>query len=210
MDFLADFFTNSIQALYGFTGNYGWAIILFSVILRILIAPTQHMQVASSRRLREIDPLRKAIEKRYKGDQKRIQEETMRLYKEYKINPMASCLPLLLQLPIIWAFFTALRTFEYVGPANFLWIGDLAAVDPWVLPILSGITTYVQSKVTMPPSSDPTSQTMLYIMPIFIVWVSRQFPAGLALYWVTSNVVSILQQFIYPAGGRGEPREAAS
>jgi len=212
---LAELFEGAVQSLFEATGNYGWAIIVFSVILRILIAPTQHMQIASSKRLREVEPLRKAIEKRYKGNPKRIQEETMRLYREYNISPLAGCLPMLLQIPIIWAFFIALRTFEYQGDAGFLWIEHLGQPDPWILPIIAGVTTFLQAKVTMPASSgdspqQATQQTFLYVMPLFIVWVSRQFPAGLALYWVVSNIVSILQQLIFPAGGRDEPREAVS
>jgi len=145
------------------TGNYGVAIIIVSVILRILIAPTQHYQIISGKRLKEVEPLRKALEKRYKGDPKRLQEETSRLYKEHKVNPMASCLPLLVQIPIIWAFFTALRTFEYLGPANFLWIADLSQPDLWILPIIAGVTTYLQSKLTMPTGTDSTSQMMQII-----------------------------------------------
>jgi YidC/Oxa1 family membrane protein insertase len=193
------------------TGNYGVAIIIVSVILRILIAPTQHYQIISGKRLKEVEPLRKALEKRYKGDPKRLQEETSRLYKEHKVNPMASCLPLLVQIPIIWAFFTALRTFEYLGPANFLWIADLSQPDLWILPIIAGVTTYLQSKLTMPTGTDSTSQMMQIMMPLLIIWFSRSFAAGLALYWVVSNIVSILQQLIVPAGGRRiAPEEAKS
>jgi len=211
--FVSQFFIDTINAIWQVTGDYGLAIIIFSVLLNLLIAPAQHMQMASTRRLQEVAPLRQAIEKRYKGDSKRIQEETVRLYKEYNVSPTASCLPFLLQIPIIWIFFSVMRNFEYLGPANFLWIADLSQPDLWVLPILAGVTTFIQSKVTMPTATADgggTSQMMLYMMPIFLIWISRQFPAGLALYWVTSNTFRTLQQLIFPPGGRGEPREAAS
>jgi len=209
LGFINQFFIDAINAIWQVTGDYGLAIIIFSVILRILIAPAQHIQMASTRRLREVAPLRQAIEKRYKGNPQRIQEETMRLYKEYNISPTASCLPFLLQIPIIWIFFSVMRNFEYLGPANFLWIADLSQPDLWILPILAGVTTFLQSKITMPPTDGENfSQTMLYVMPIFIIWVSRQVPAGLALYWVVSNVFAVVQQLVYPPGGRGEPREA--
>lgn len=212
MSYLSSLLSDVIQTFYHLIGSYGWAIIVVSAILRILVAPAQHYQILSMRRMKEIEPLRKAIEKRYKGDPKRIQEETMRLYRAHKVNPMAGCLPMLVQIPILWGFFTALRNLHYLGPANFAWIANLAQPDPWILPILAGVTTFFQSKLTTPPTSqnDSTSLMLLYMMPLFIIWVSRQFPAGLALYWVVSNVLSIVQQLVVPPGGRRPLKEEAS
>ncbi|MEW6031894.1 MAG: YidC/Oxa1 family membrane protein insertase [Bacillota bacterium] len=210
MNYIAGLVAEAINAFFQVTGNYGVAIIIVSVILRLIIAPAQHIQVASTRRIKEVEPLKKQIEKRYKGDPRRIQEETLRLYREHKINPTAGCLPMLLQIPIIWAFFVALRDFDYQGAASFLWIADLSQPDPWILPLLAGVTTYFVSKVTTPVTQDSTSQMMLYMMPLLLVWFARQFAAGLALYWVVSNIVSVLQQLIYPAGGRDTAEGAVS
>ncbi len=213
MSYITKLLSDVIQYFFHLTGNYGWAIVIVSVILRLLVAPAQHAQIASVVRTKEVEPLRKAIEKRYKGDQKRIQEETLRLYRAHKINPMAGCLPLLIQLPILWAFFGALRSMNYAGVPSFLWIADLAKPDPWVLPILAGVTTFVQSKLTTPTTqADSTSQMMLYMMPLLIIWMSRSFAAGLSLYWVVSNLFAILQQLVYPAGKNRtpKPKEAVS
>ncbi|RJQ07642.1 MAG: protein translocase component YidC [Bacillota bacterium] len=214
MGYLTGLLSDVIQYFFSLTGNYGWAIIILTVILRILIAPAQHMQIASTRRTKEIEPLRKEIEKRYKGDPRRIQEETMRLYRSHKINPFAGCLPLLIQIPIIWAFFGALRSLEYVGVPAFLWVADLSKPDPWILPVLAGVTTFLQSKLTLPAPTDgdTTSQTMLYLMPLLIIWMSRSFAAGISLYWVASNIFAILQQLVYPAGKSRDrkPKEAVS
>ncbi len=203
MSYISGWFGSLIQYFFHLTGSYGWAIIILSVLLRILTAPVQHMQVLSARRMQAVEPLRKAIEKRYKGDPKRIQEETARLWKEHKVSPTAGCLPLLVQLPILWAFFGALSHLQYQGTASFWWIADLSRPDPWILPILAGVTTFLQSKLTMPNTqTDTASQTMLYMMPLLILWMSRSFAAGLSLYWVVTNLLAIAQQVIYPAGGR--------
>lgn len=213
MSYITRLLSDVIQYFFHLTGNYGWAIIIVSVILGILIAPAQHLQIVSAKRTKEIEPLRKAIEKRFKGDPKRIQEETMRLYRAHKVNPMAGCLPLLIQLPIIWAFFGALRNLTYTGVPSFFWIADLSKPDPWILPILAGVTTYLRSKLTTPPTEgDSTSQMIIYMMPLLIIWMSRSFAAGLSLYWVVSNLLSILQQLVYPAGKdrTPKPKEAVS
>jgi len=211
--YISHLLSDVIQYFFQVTGSYGWAIIIVSIILRIVVAPAQHVQMAQAKRTKVIEPLRKALEKKYKGDPKRIQEETMRLYKTHNIKPLAGCLPLLIQLPIIWAFFGALRALTYTGATSFWWIADLGQPDPWILPVLAGVTTFIQSKLTMPPTQgDTTSSTLLYMMPLLILWMSRSFAAGLSLYWVVSNVLSIVQQLVYPAGGRTRPspKEAAS
>ncbi|HEX6987960.1 MAG TPA: YidC/Oxa1 family membrane protein insertase, partial [Bacillota bacterium] len=104
-------------------------------------------------------------------------------------------LPLLIQLPFLWAFFAALRGYDFRADPSFLWIADLARPDLWVLPILSGLTTYLMTRMTSSASGDPSQRVMLYAMPVFIGWVTRSFPAGLGVYWVTSNLFQILQQY---------------
>lgn len=213
MAYISHLLSDVIQYFFQLTGSYGWAIIIVSIILRVIVAPAQHVQTAQAKRTKVIEPLRKALEKKYKGDPKRIQEETMRLYKAHNIKPLAGCLPLLIQVPILWAFFGALRALTYTGAASFWWIADLGQPDPWILPVLAGVTTFIQSKLTMPATQgDTTSSTLLYMMPLLILWMARSFAAGLSLYWVVSNVLAIVQQLVYPAGGRTRPspKEAAS
>lgn len=213
MDYIVKGLSDVIQFFFELTGSYGWAIIILTVIIRLLLAPLQHLQVKQAAKTRELEPLRKQIEKRFRGDPKRIQEETLRLYRAQKVNPMAGCLPLLVQLPILIAFFSALNNMHYSGVPAFWWIADLSKPDPIILPVLVGITTFVQSKQTTGPSQDDaTSQMLLYLMPLLVAWMSTRFAAGLGLYWVVSNLVAILQQLVFPAGrtGKPKPKEAAS
>lgn len=211
MSYIYHLLTMAIDFFYRLTGNYGWAIVILSVLFSLLTAPIQHLQLKTTQRTQEFDKLRKEIERRYKDDKKRIQEETIRLMRQEGFNPTAGCLPLIIQMFLVIAFFGALRALKYTGAPSFLWIADLAKPDPWVLPILAGLTTFLRSKVTTPPASDPNmqmqSQMLLYIMPIFVAWMSTKLAAGLSIYWVIANLVSTLQQVVYPAGGRrGRPK----
>lgn len=219
MSFIYDLLKMAIEFFARLTNSYGWAIIILSILFTLLTAPIQHMQLKTTQRTQEFDKLRKDIEKRYKGDKKRAQEETVRLMRQQGFNPMAGCLPLIVQMFLVIAFFGALRTVQYtVAPASFFWIPDLAKADPWILPALAGVSTFFRSKLTTPPSIDPnaaaTSQLMLYIMPVFVAWMATKLAAGVAIYWVISNLVSALQQIVYPAGGKRpkepKPTEATS
>lgn len=155
----------------------------------------------------ELQPKIKAIQEKHKDDKEKANASVMGLYKEHKVNPMGSFLPIVVQLPIIYALYSTLKKFQYGGStaATHWFLGyDLAMTygftSPYhlLLPILSALTSYLQTKVTNPNTSDPTQKTMLYIMPVFSAYISATVPAGLALYWVTTNIVSILQQlYIY-------------
>ena len=122
------------------------------------------------------------------------------VYKEEGVNPLAGCLPLIVQMPIMIGIFYGIRDFNYIGPANFLWMQSIADPDPYyILPILSALTTFIQSKQTMPAGEGANAaqgKVMLYFMPIFIGYISFKFPAGLVLYWVVMNVMQIAQQAI--------------
>lgn len=160
------------------------------------------------RKLQELAPKQQEIQKKYKKDPQRAQQEIMKLYQKEGVNPFMGCLPLLIQMPILYALFMALRSFfdpvhhpAYVdmSRASFLWIGNLGTPDPIILPILAGLGTFLQQWVSMnrgAGAGDQTQRTMLYIMPIFMAWISRSFPAGLALYWVMFTVVSIAENWI--------------
>jgi YidC/Oxa1 family membrane protein insertase len=133
----------------------------------------------------------------------------MELYKEHKINPLSGCLPLLIQMPILIALYRALYNFKYAESAHaqFLWVASLSAIGihqatDLIMPILSGLTTYLQSKMVS-NVNDPTQKTMLLVMPFFIIWISTTVPAGLVLYWVAFNVLSIGQQYLVNRQTRG-------
>lgn len=193
---------------------YSIAIILTSIIFKLLILPLTYKQVASTEKMKEIQPEMLKVQEKYKNDPQTMQIKMQELYKEHNYNPASGCFITLLQLPIIMAFFgvfrnptafafTDIKMYETMNKA-FLWIPDLESPDPylWGLPLLAAITTYLQSKTMMIGASEDNGQAantqnmMNYIMPIMIFFTARSFPAGLALYWVINNVFSTIQQLI--------------
>lgn len=201
---LVDGMTHLLNWLYQFTvlihlPNYGLAIILLTVLIKVALYPLTVKQMRSMVVMQQLAPKVKEIQERYRQkDPQKMQQKIMELYREHNVNPMAGCLPLLIQLPILIALYRALLYFNYADPAHarFLWIKNLSQVgDPYyILPLLAGLTTYVLSRMTT-NMSDPTQRTMLVVMPVFIAWISATVPAGLALYWVVFNAVGIVQQY---------------
>ncbi|EGW39026.1 MULTISPECIES: YidC/Oxa1 family membrane protein insertase [unclassified Desulfosporosinus] len=184
--------------------NYGVAIIILTILIKTLIYPLTYKQMASMRKTVDLQPKIKAIQAKYKNDKEKINTAVMELYKEHNVNPMGGCLPIVVQLPIFWALYSTLRKFPYgnsAAAAHWFLGFDLTKIYGFtpsyhiILPIFAAATTFLQTKVTNPnASTDPTQKTMLYIMPVFFAYISATVPAGLALYWVTMNCVSILQQ----------------
>jgi len=208
VNIIVDGMTSLLNILYNFSAtiglpNYGVAIILLTILIKTLIYPLTYKQMASMRKTVDLQPKIKAIQAKYKNDKEKANAAVMELYKEHKVNPMGGCLPIVVQLPIFWALYSTLRNFEY-DPSNIaahIFLGfDLTkiygfALTPHlILPIFAAATTFLQTKLTNPNASDPTQKTMLYMMPVFFAYISATVPAGLALYWVTMNVVSIFQQ----------------
>lgn len=190
--------------LYQFTAiiglpNYGLAIILLTIVIKMALYPLTQKQMKSMMVMKEIQPKMKEIQEKWKNrDQNKMQQKIMQLYKENNVNPMAGCLPLLVQLPILIALYRSLFSFPYINEAHatFIWLSNLSDRDSFfILPILAGVTTFYQTRMTT-SMTDPTQRTMLYMMPLFIGWISATVPAGLALYWVTFNVVGIAQQYV--------------
>lgn len=199
--------------------NYGLAIIIFTVVVKLAMFPLTAQQVRSMKKMQELQPKVKEIQKKFKDNPQKSQQMVMELYQKEKVNPFSGCLPLLIQMPILFALFSALRTFfdpvqhpAYVNldHANFFWISNLGSPDPYVLPLLAALFTFLQQKVSMPGGAgqDQTQKTMLYVMPVFMGWISRSFPAGLALYWVIYSVVSALEQMILKRKPRVVKEEA--
>ena len=176
-----------LNALYSFIDNYGIAIIVFTVLIRLIILPLYAAQLRSTTQMMNM----------------KLQE----LYKDEKINPAMGCLPLLIQLPIIWGLFGLLRNpMEYISNPdmvlavheNFLWVNDLSQPDLWVLPILAGVATFISMKITQSSAGAAgaaagSMKAMQYFMPIMIVWMGRTLPAGLCLYWVISYLFQVVQ-----------------
>jgi YidC/Oxa1 family membrane protein insertase len=197
--------------LFRMTGNFGLAIILLTVTVRGLMFPIAQKQFASMAAMRVVQPKMKALQERYKDDKPRLQQETMALYKSEKINPLAGCAPILLQIPIFYALYKVLMlTIEMRHQPFVGWIKDLSAPDPFffglfpdlhlpaflaigILPIIVGITQYVQFKLN-PAPMDPTQEQIFKIMPFALIFVMAPFAAGLQVYWMTTNLLTILQQ----------------
>ncbi len=197
--------------LFRVTGNFGLAIILLTVTVRGLMFPIAQKQFASMAAMRVVQPKMKAIQERYKDDKPRQQQEVMALYKSEKINPLAGCAPILLQIPIFYALYKVLLlTIEMRHQPFVGWIKDLSAPDPFffglfpdlglpaflaigILPIAVGITQYVQFKLN-PAPMDPTQEQVFKIMPFALIFVMAPFAAGLQVYWMTTNLLTILQQ----------------
>lgn len=176
--------------------NYGIAIILMTVAIKMLLYPLTLKQVKSMKAMQEIAPQMKKLQEKYKGKPEMLQKEMAALYKNAGVNPLAGCLPLLAQMPILMGIFFAIRDYAYEGSPSFLWLTNLSEADPlYILPILSAVTTYLQQKQTMTDDSNPQMKMMMVMMPLFIGWISCTFPSGLVIYWVVSNVMQILQQW---------------
>lgn len=201
---LVDGMSYLMNLLYSFTvmihlPNYGLTIILLTIIVKIVLYPLSAKQMRSMVIMQQLAPKVKEIQAKYKEkDPQKMQKKIMELYQQHKVNPMSGCLPLIVQLPILIALYRALLKFKYPDPshAGFLWISSLSQVGDhlFILPILAGVTTYLQSKMTM-TTSDPTQRIMLFTMPVFIAYICITVPAGLALYWVVFNVMGIIQQY---------------
>ena len=187
--------------------SYGLAIILFTIIVRVILLPLNIKQTRSQVRMQAIQPEVKKLQEKYKNDPQKSQQEMMKLYKEKGVNPMGGCLPLIIQLPILWALFYVFRNIKPVDPAtgqaitvSFLWMKDLFSYDPlFILPILSGLTTYLSSRMMAPVADSAAAKqtsTMNIGMSIFMVFMAWKFTAALVLYWVCNNLIQIAQTMI--------------
>uniref|UniRef100_A0A7C4AKC7 Membrane protein insertase YidC n=1 Tax=Thermodesulfovibrio aggregans TaxID=86166 RepID=A0A7C4AKC7_9BACT len=185
-----------LKLLYSLTKNYGFAIVILTIIVRIPFIPVVNRGQKSMQKLSELQPKLMKLKEQYKNDPKRLQQEMMELYKKYKINPMSGCLPILLQIPVFFALYKILTIAIELRQAPFiLWINDLSAKDSYyVLPILMGVTMLIQQKMT-PSTADPTQQKIMLIMPVVFTFLFLSFPSGLVLYWLVNNIFGIVQQF---------------
>ena len=207
MDFLANIVQQVLTVLYNFTEsvgipNLGLAIVLMTIIIKLIMYPLTQKQIQSTKAMMEIQPKMKALQEKYKDDKQRLNMELANLYKSEGVNPLAGCLPLLIQMPIMIGIFYGIRDYNYAAHpeivTSFLWLADISKADPtYVLPVLSALTTFIQTKQTMPANGGGAqNKMMMYFMPLFIGYISLTFPAGLVLYWVVMNIMLIAQQSI--------------
>jgi YidC/Oxa1 family membrane protein insertase len=197
------FFMKALWWIYERMGNYGLAIIMLTIAIRIVLFPLMHKSTVSMRRMAKLQPKIKAIQSKYKKQKtdpqmrQKMSQETMELYKQEGVNPVGGCLPILIQLPILWALYQLfLKAIELRHAPFMLWIEDLSAKDPYyVTPILMAVTMWLQQKLA-PQTGDPQQQRIFRMMPIIFGFMFLNFPAGLVLYWLTNNVITIMQQEI--------------
>lgn len=197
-------------------GNFGIAIILVTILIRLVLLPLMIKQTKSSKAMMAIQPELKEIQAKYSSkDQKtqqKLQQETMELFQKHGVNPMAGCLPLFVQMPFLIGIYHAImRTPALQEHANFLWF-DLAAPDPiYLLPIIAGVTTFIQQKISMVGmQNNPQMAMMLWLMPIMIIVFAINFPAALALYWVVGNLFMIVQTLLIKGPDMRKAKEAAN
>ena len=192
---IADLFVGALKFFYRYIPNWGVSIIIVTIIIKTLLYPLTLKSYKSMNEMQRIQPLIKDLRERLKDDKQKMNEEMMRLYKEYKVNPAGGCLPLVLQFPIFIAFYRVLyQSIELRHSAFAFWIHDLSAPDPYyVLPIVMGASQWVSQKMT-PTTGDPAQQKMMQLMPVFFTFLFLNFPSGLVLYWLVNNLLTIGQQ----------------
>ena len=204
-----------LEALHSLTdmagvGSYGLSIILLTIIIKMILYPLTVKQVKSMKAMQELSPKMKKLQEKYKDNPQVMQQKVGALYKEAGVNPLAGCLPLIIQMPILMGMYYALYNFTYPSPeaAQFLWLPSMSQADPlYILPVLSAFTTFLQQKMTTTEMNQQMN-VMMVVMPLFIGWISLTFPSGLVLYWVTMNVVQIAQQW-WMYRGEDTKKEAA-
>jgi YidC/Oxa1 family membrane protein insertase len=183
---------------YGLVGNWGFAIIMLTFTVRGAMYPLTKKQYTSMAKMRQLQPKMAALKERLGDDRQKMGQATMELYKKEQVNPLGGCLPLIFQMPIFIGLFWMLQESVELRHAPFmLWIDDLSALDPYyVLPLLMGATMFLMSKMQPSMSTDPMQQKMMQFMPVIFTVFFLWFPSGLVLYWVTSNIVTLIQQTI--------------
>ena len=213
--FLTKPFLYFLQWLYALVGNMGMAILLFATLLRLALLPVATKSYISMAKMKKVQPQLKELQERYKDNRMLLQQEMMALYKREKINPAGGCLPMFIQIPVFFALYKVLSVSLQMRQAPFFgWIQDLSAPDPssvftlfgllqWpipsflnigVLPVIMGLTMYIQQKMTPSPTADKAQANMFKLMPIIFTFMMGQFAAGLVIYWTWSNLLSIAQQ----------------
>ena len=188
-----------LRMIYGYVGNYGVAIIILTTIVRLVLFPLTFKGMKSMKRMQQLTPRMKKLQEKYKNNKEKLNKEMMALYRKNRVNPLGGCLPMLLQLPVFFALYSALSSAVELRHAPFIfWISDLSQPDGLgITPILMGASMYIQQKMTPQTAMmDSTQAKVMQMLPFIFTIFTFTFPSGLTLYWVTSNILSIAQQQI--------------
>jgi|SRR5690554_1078564 len=205
---------NILQYFYDTLGvGWGGAIILLTVLIKIILFPTSLSQVRSMEGMKKIQPKLKEIQEKYKKNPEELQKRTMELYKTHNVNPLGGCLPMLIQIPFLWALFGVLNNPDQfnIDLTNATFLGmNLLNSGYLALAIISGGSTFIQQKISSPGGAESSQSAMLYVMPVFLGWITYTLKAGVGLYWVASTFLGIVQQWVvtrYFSPDHPEPTE---
>jgi YidC/Oxa1 family membrane protein insertase len=195
--FFAQILMRLMRWFQGYVGNWGIAIVLLTVTVKLVLLPLTLKSLQSMNEMRRLQPEMEKLREKHKDDKQQLNLAVMELYKEHKVNPLGGCLPLLLQMPVFFALWGALQTSVELYREPFLWIRDLSLHDPiYVLPLVMGGSMFLMQKLSPQPADSTQAKMLLWFMPIFFTFIMFQLPAGLALYSLVNNVLSIVQQQI--------------
>ncbi|MDH4084130.1 MAG: membrane protein insertase YidC [Nitrospira sp.] len=186
-----------LRSINEYTHNYGLTIILLTVGIKVLFVPLQYKSYKSMKQMQSIQPKVAALQEKFKDDRERLNKELIKVYRDHKVNPVGGCLPMVLQMPVFVALFNILyMTIDLRQAPLGLWISDLSVQDPYyILPVIMGVSMFVMQKI-QPTTMDPNQAKIMLMLPVFMTFLFINFPAGLVLYWLTNNVLSIVQQFV--------------
>lgn len=185
-----------LDLIHSYVNNWGWAILVFILVVKIVLYPLSHKGMVSMGKLKDLAPKIKEIQTKYKGEPQKMQMHMMDLYKKHGANPMGGCLPIIIQIPIFFAIYRVLINAIELRGAQWLYISDLSAMDPYyILPVLMGLSMFLQQKMTPSSFTDPMQEKIMKFLPLVFTIFFFTFPAGLVLYWFANNVLSIIQQY---------------
>ena len=195
--FLSKPFYKVLLWIHSHLGNWGWAIIFFTLLVKFILFPLSYKGMMSMQKLKDLAPKMKDIKEKYKGDPAKMNAQMMEMYKKHGANPMGGCLPMILQIPIFFSLYRVLlNAVELEGAPWILWIDNLAQMDPYfVLPILMGASMWFQQRITPSNFSDPLQEKIFKFFPVIMTVFFIYFPAGLVLYWLVNNLFTIGQQY---------------
>jgi YidC/Oxa1 family membrane protein insertase len=189
---------------YKYVHNYGVAVILLTVLIKLIFWPLSQKSYKSMDQMKKLQPMLTKLREKYADDKERMNQEVMQLYKTYKVNPAGGCLPMVVQIPVFFGLYKALlgsielrhaAFITHVPFTNLVWLADLSVKDPYyVTPLIMGATMFIQQKMT-PTGGDPTQAKIMLLMPVVFTFMFLNFPAGLVVYWLVNNVLSIAQQW---------------
>ena len=199
--FLSKPFFKVLLWIHGIIGNWGWAIILFTLLVKLVLFPLSYKGMMSMQKLKDLAPKMKELKEKYKGDPAKLNAQMMELYKKNGANPMGGCLPMLLQIPVFFALYRVLLNADELQGAVWIsgWIDNLAGADPYyILPVLMGVTMWFQQKITPNNFTDPLQEKIFQWFPVIMagMFIIMPFPSGLVLYWVVNNIFTIGQQYV--------------